>query len=76
LIGRCDGKALATHFSALAIRYDDDLVIGEGLLQGPQRHRALLLPAQGFQAYCHAIQQTRPKLLSSVCLVAAVVYWM
>ncbi len=28
-----------------------------------QRHRTLLWPAQGFPAYCHALRQTRRKLL-------------
>jgi hypothetical protein len=30
--------------------------------KGPQRHRTLLLPAQGLQAYCHALRQTCQKL--------------
>jgi hypothetical protein len=41
----------------------------------PRRRRVLLLPAQEFQAHCHALRQTRTKLFSTICLVAAVVNW-
>jgi hypothetical protein len=44
----------------------------QGSQQGPQRHRAPLVPTQGFQG---ALPQTRPKLLFSAC-IAAVIYSM
>jgi hypothetical protein len=40
----------------------DQAELAKLLNQGPQCHRALLLPAQGFSAHRYALRQTRQKL--------------